>query len=97
MRSGCRNSEKPRTVDPTILSPGMVTVIPGPETLPSLTLEFPSPQVLSPVGPRKLTLPGMGWCSCEEGRLVPALPKSISLSGPLHKFILKQLYPGLGQ
>lgn len=74
-----------------ILSPGMVTLIRGPETLHSLTLEFPSPQVLSPVDPRTLTLLGVGWCRWEAGRLAPALP--ISLSQGLFVNLLAAIIP----
>lgn len=99
MYSGCRNPKKPRMLDTMI--PWMVAVIPGPETLPTWTLESPSLQVLSPVDTRKLTLLlGVRWHSWERGWLVPALPKSISLSWLFHEFILplsvKQLYLRLG-
>lgn len=53
-------------------SHGMVAVIPGPETLPSWTLQSPRPHVPSPMDLRELTLllGGEEWFSPTARRMV---------------------------
>lgn len=75
-------------LDPVILSPGMVAVVSGPETLPNWTLESTKPQVPSSVDSRKFTLL-LGWRMAQLGEgMADTSPTQVtSLSGLFHECI----------